>query len=421
MSRTLYLECYSGISGDMTVAALLDLGADQSVLEKTLKSLPVKGFDTRISRVVKSGLDACDFAVNLDQEHENQDHNMEYLHGHDTHGHDTHTHHHEHRGLPEILEIIHACDMTERARGTASRIFEVLAEAEAEAHGVPVEEVHFHEVGAVDSIVDIVSVAVCLDNLDVTEVIVPVLYEGRGTVRCQHGILPIPVPAVANIVAAHRLPIKITGIEGELITPTGAAIVAAVRTSDRLPDRFMIERTGLGAGKRQYEGPGLLRGILLGQDLPEKESEEKDVICKLECNIDDCSGEALGLAMDYLFEAGARDVHYTPVYMKKNRPAYQLNVICSVADTQKMEQIIFANTTTIGIRRVEMQRSVLKRELKTLETSFGKLRYKICKVGEKSNVYPEYESIAGLSRQYKISYTEAYQLALTCYEKEAEL
>lgn len=426
MSRTLYLECYSGISGDMTVAALLDLGAEIRVLEKTLKSLPVKGFDTRISRVVKSGLDACDFAVNLDREHENQDHNMEYLHGHASHGHNTHehsthTHHHEHRGLPEILEIIHACNMTDRAKETAVRIFKILAEAEAKAHGIPAEEVHFHEVGAVDSIVDIVSVAVCLDNLDITEVIVPVLYEGRGTVRCQHGILPVPVPAVANITAAHRLPIKITDIEGELITPTGAAIVAAIRTSDRLPDSFMIERTGLGAGKRQYEGPGLLCGILLEKNLQEKESEEKDVICKLECNIDDCSGEALGLAMEYLFEAGARDVYYTPIYMKKNRPAYQLNVICSVADTQKMEQIIFANTTTIGIRRAKMQRSVLKRELKTLETAFGKVSYKLCKAGEQLKVYPEYESIAGLSRQYKISYTEAYQLALDCYKKETEL
>ena len=215
MGKTLYLECYSGISGDMTVAALLDLGADRAVLDRVLKSLKVSGFETKISRVVKSGIDACDFNVVLDKEHENHDHDMEYLHGHHhegqerNHVHGTGTakdhHHHEHRGIKEITYIIEHSAMTENAKKIALRIFEILAEAESKAHNVPVDQVHFHEVGAVDSIVDIVSVAVCLDNLDVTEVIVPVLCEGRGTVRCQHGILPIPVPAVANIVSANHL------------------------------------------------------------------------------------------------------------------------------------------------------------------------------------------------------------------------
>ena len=169
-------------------------------------------------------------------------------------------HHHEHRGIKEITYIIEHSAMTENAKKIALRIFEILAEAESKAHNVPVDQVHFHEVGAVDSIVDIVSVAVCLDDLDVTEVIVPVLCEGRGTVRCQHGILPIPVPAVANIVSANHLHLKMTEVEGELVTPTGAAIVAAVKTKDKLPETFEIQKIGIGAGKRQYECPGNLKG-----------------------------------------------------------------------------------------------------------------------------------------------------------------
>ena len=236
MGKTLYLECESGISGDMTVAALLDLGADQQVLEKALAILPVQGFDIRISRVKKSGLDACDFDVVLDKEHENHDHDMEYLHGHTyahnhatehMHGHDVHNHDaeyiHEHRSFVDILQIIESSSLTERAKKTATDIFSVLADAEAKAHGVPRNQVYFHEVGAVDSIVDILSVAVCLDNLDIDQVIVTELSEGRGTVRCQHGILPIPVPAVANIVQANHLRLKLTQVEGELVTPTGAS------------------------------------------------------------------------------------------------------------------------------------------------------------------------------------------------------
>ena len=240
MGKTLYLECYSGISGDMTVAALLDLGADRRVLENVLKSLPIQGFHIAVTRVMKSGIDACDFDVVLDEAHENHDHDMEYLHGNaaehvhtENHTHEDHgKHHHEHRGMKEIRGIIDKTEMTDRARSTALKIFEILAQAEAKAHHVSVDEVHFHEVGAVDSIVDIVAVAVCLDNLDVTDVIVPVLYEGCGTVRCQHGILPIPVPAVTNIVCAHQLKLEVTTVQGELVTPTGAAVAGEMRTGE---------------------------------------------------------------------------------------------------------------------------------------------------------------------------------------------
>lgn len=429
MGKTLYLECYSGISGDMTVGALLDLGADQRLLEEQLRSLPVSGFEIEIGRVKKSGLDACDFRVILDREHENHDHDNEYLYGHVHEGHmheshaeeehrhihehaheghsHAHTHDHIHRGLPEIREIILHSGITERAKKTALAIFQVLAEAEARAHGTAVEEVHFHEVGAVDSIVDIVAVAVCLDNLAVDEVIIPELYEGRGTVRCQHGIIPVPVPAVVHIAGEHGIALHMTDTEAELVTPTGAAIVAAVRTADRLPKRYKILRTGMGAGKRDYGRTSVLRGMLIEPDT----EEAADSVYKLESNIDDCTGEALGYVMDRLFEAGARDVNYIPVYMKKNRPAYQVNVICSEEAVPRMEEIIFRETTTIGIRRVRMERTVMHREVRTLATSLGEAKVKICSSGSDGiiRVYPEYESAADISREKKLPYQEVWR------------
>ena len=472
MGKTLYLECYSGISGDMTVAALLDLGADRAVLDRVLKSLKVSGFETKISRVVKSGIDACDFDVVLDKEHENHDHDMEYLHGHHHKGHENNhfynhnhahedeaehfhshehnhahgagsaqdRHHHEHRGIKEITYIIEHSAMTENAKKIALRIFEILAEAESKAHNVPVDQVHFHEVGAVDSIVDIVSVAVCLDDLDVTEVIVPVLCEGRGTVRCQHGILPIPVPAVANIVSANHLYLKMTEVEGELVTPTGAAIVAAVKTKDKLPETFEIQKIGIGAGKRQYECPGILRAMIISQSAETDEAkaqteevknpeirnnskaenqETKDTIIKMETNIDDCSGEVLGFVMERLMKAGARDVHYVPVFMKKNRPAWVLNVICKEEDMETLQNIIFEETTTIGIRYSRMERTILPRETRTLPTPWGEVLAKVCTLNGKEQIYPEYESVAQLSREKEIPFTEIYRyIVLANKDKE---
>ncbi len=272
MGNKLYLECGSGISGDMFVGAMLDLGADQKKMEEALQSLPVDGFKTEITRVKKSGLDACDFNVILDHAHENHDHDMEYLHGdhhhaehhhgHEDHHHDEH-HHHEHRSPEDIIHIIGHASMTDSARELACKIVKILANAEAKAHGVPLEQVHFHEVGAVDSIVDIVAAAVCADSLELDEVYIPQLNEGRGMVRCQHGLLPIPVPAVANIISANQLKMHITDVEGELVTPTGAAIAAALRTQDQLPEKFTIQKVGMGAGKREYACVGVLRAMMI--------------------------------------------------------------------------------------------------------------------------------------------------------------
>ncbi len=280
--KSLYLECNAGISGDMLVAALLDLGADKAVLAKALDSIPAKGFSYNISRVSKAGVDCCDFDVVLDAEHENHDHDMAFLHGAEAahehehchehehehcheHEHTPHEHHHahEHRGLKEVVAIINATEMTDAARALALKIFDIIAEAEGKAHAVAKEDVHFHEVGAIDSIVDIVAIAVCADNLGVKSVIVPELCEGRGTVRCQHGVLPVPVPATANIMQKFGLNVRLLPVQGEFVTPTGAAAAAALKTSDELPEQFKILAIGLGAGKRSYERPSILRALLI--------------------------------------------------------------------------------------------------------------------------------------------------------------
>ena len=408
MKKTLYLECFSGISGDMTVAALIDLGVDTLKLQEALASLPLEGFTTSVSRVNKAGLDACDFNVVLDED--NHDHDMEWLHGH-SHDHEHehkhhhlfhrhhHHHHHEHRGLAEIEDILQRSGLSDRAKALAIKIFRVIASAESKAHGVPVEEVHFHEVGAVDSIVDIAAVGFCIDYLGIDEVIVPVLYEGTGTVRCQHGILPIPVPAVAHIVEEHRLKLHMTQTPGEFVTPTGAAIVAALRTGDTLPEDFTILKSGLGAGKRNYERPSLLRAMLIEENKPKEISSSEDFIVKLESNIDDCTGEQLGYVMDLLFKAGARDVHYFPVFMKKNRPGYQLNVICTEDRKDELLRIIFGQTSTIGVRILKMERAVLPREIRTVETSVGAVRVKTVTLPEGGKrSYPEYDDVAELCR-----------------------
>lgn len=407
MGKTLFLECSAGISGDMTVAALLDLGADQAKLEQALHSLPVDGYKIKVSRVRKSGLDACDFSVLLDEAHENYDHDMEYLRGHERHHncdhpHEHSHHHHEHRSLSDILHIIDHGALTPGAKTLAVKIFSILAQAESKAHGVPLEQVHFHEVGAVDSIVDIVAAAVCFDALDITDVIIPKLSEGTGFIRCQHGMIPVPVPATLNIAEANGLILHITDVEGELVTPTGAAIAAAIQTGNKLPQQFHVVKTGLGAGKRQYQRPSLLRAMLI-----EESGAKEDVIWKLESNLDDCTGEALGYTLERLMEAGARDVFYTPIYMKKNRPGCLLSVICTEETIPALESIIFTETTTIGIRRIRMGRSVLPRETQRVVTPYGSALVKVCTLpGGEERRYPEHDSVVKLCRESGQPYQE---------------
>lgn len=519
----LYLECNSGISGDMTVAALLDLGADRQVLLDALKSLPLSGYSIEIKDVYKSGIRACDFHVILDAEHENHDHDMEYLHGsghvHEAHAHehnaegasaevlpesiyaetacqhtnDTHSHAHSHvegacahshaenghmhshhaRNLQDIIKIIRAGDLSAAAADLAIRIFEIVAKAEAKVHGKSINEVHFHEVGAVDSIVDIAAAAVCLDNLHPDQVVVSALTEGCGQIRCQHGLIPVPVPAVTAIAEQEELVLHLTDIQGELVTPTGAAIAAAVRTKEKLPEQFRIRRVGLGAGKRAYATAGVLRAMLVEpsgekltsaparqdsssmqthtlrpknshcqQDIaapaeanslkctaasmepdspaasasqtitaaPKITDESADAILVLETNIDDCTGEALAFTMQQLLEAGALDVFSIPIYMKKNRPAWLLKTICEPKDREVLEAIIFQNTTTIGIRRQTMQRTKLPRKIVTVETDWGVADIKCCDYGQTMRYFPENDSVSRLAVENGIGFPEMYRL-----------
>lgn len=461
-NKTLYLECFSGISGDMAVAALIDLGIDHSYLLNALNSLNLKGYEVKISRVNKSGIDACDFNVILDKAHENHDHDMEYLHGTGHHEHEHthehghahthehehehgHEHSHEHRNLESIQAIINSSGLSRQAKVTALKIFQVIAEAEAKAHNKPLNEVHFHEVGAVDSIVDIAALAVCLDALEIKNVIVSELYEGQGTIRCQHGILPIPVPAVANIISAYELPMHIMNIHGEFVTPTGAAIAATLRTGRRLPEHFRILKTGIGAGKREYEKASILRAMLI-EDLDKKpdndtqkaassagfeialntekrpaafKPKEKSIdfpkrevdlepIWKIETNLDDCTGEAIAFAFNQLFEAGAQDVYTTPIYMKKNRPGTMLTVLCRESLVAKMEDVIFTHTTTIGLRKYPVNRTILPREIRAVDTPWGKAHVKYTTWKGHIYAYPENDDVAAIAEKNHLSFPEVY-------------
>lgn len=421
----LYLECSSGISGDMTVAALLDLGADRQILMAALESLPLSGYSIEIKDVFKSGIRACDFNVILDKKHENHDHDMEYLHGTmQDHAHNAdasqtnHSHHHHHhdaRNLNDIIEIITAGTLTNGARDLAIKIFRILAEAEATVHGKRIDEVHFHEVGAVDSIVDIVAAAVCIDNLHPSQIIVSPLTEGTGQIRCQHGLIPVPVPAVTAIAANQGLTLKISNVEGELVTPTGAAIAAAVSSEAALPKEFKIRKMGFGAGKRDYASTGLLRAMLIEPAA----ADTHDTILTLETNIDDCTGEALSFTMEQLMAAGALDVFYLPIYMKKNRPAYLLKVICTPDTRTELESIIFRNTTTIGIRIQEMQRTKLSRKILAIETPWGMADIKCCTHGGETYYYPENDSVCQLAIKENIGFPEMYNL-LQAYVRNME-
>lgn len=408
--HTLYLECYSGISGDMTVAALLDLGASEENLRQTLSKLSLDGYEVRIGRVQKCGLDACKFDVLLEHEHE---HYHEHAHGdHHEHNHyHTHeilheyTHTHEHRTWRDIEQMLDEAGLKQEVLALAKKMFRVVAEAEGKVHGRPAEEVHFHEVGAVDSIVDIVAVAACLDELHVDKIFVSDIWEGQGHVHCQHGVLPVPVPAVLQIAADQGLVLKQTEHQGEMVTPTGAAIASL--GEQHTPEKFTVKKLGNGAGTKDFPRANVLRAMFI-------EEEPSGDMWMLESNIDDCAGEVLGYTMERLLEAGARDVFFTPIYMKKNRPAYKLSVLCTEEQIRDMDAILFRETTTIGVRRYQVQRDILKRRIETVETPYGPAKVKVCSFDGEERRYPEYESVKELAKKQGISYKEMYQLLQDC-------
>ena len=385
--KLLYLECYSGISGDMTVGALLDLGAREEILRRELAKLPVAGYELKVGRAKKCGIDACNFDVILQDESSHGEHTHgHHHHGEHTHG-DSHTHHHEHRTYGDISRMLQESCLEEPVLEMAKRIFRVVAEAEAKVHRMPLEEVHFHEVGAVDSIVDIVAAAVCLHDLGISRVAVSVLHEGTGTTWCQHGRIPVPAPAVLEMMARYELPVKITENEGEMITPTGAAIAAALRTEVALPEQFVVKKIGMGAGKKEFAQANILRAMILetkessgqeGTKEGRKEDTPKESVWVLETNVDDCTGEQLGYTIEQLMNAGALDAGCFPVGMKKNRPGYMLQVICREDMRESLENLIFKETTSIGLRRYQESRRVLEREFVDADTPWGTAKVKVC-------------------------------------------
>lgn len=397
-NKLLYLEGASGISGDMTVAALLDLGANREKLDAVLKSMNLEGFEYQVSRKSSYGIAGTDFDVIL---HDHHHHEHEHEHGH----------HHEHRNLDDVCAVIDRGTMTDGARELAKKIFRIVAEAESKAHGVPVSEVHFHEVGAIDSIVDIVSAAVLIDDLGIRECVVTGLAEGSGYVHCQHGDLPVPVPAVLNIAQAHGIALRTSAANGEMVTPTGIAIAAALRTRDRLPAEYKVEKTGIGLGKRDFGRANILRVMILEETL------DPEQMYVLETNIDDATGEALGLALEKLMAAGASDAHFLPCFMKKNRPAYLLRVIAAAPEIPALERIIFESTTTIGMRKLPVDRTCMDREIRTVELPFGTVSVKRCTWNGVVRNYPEYESVRALAERTGKEFQLVFALAKQAAEE----
>lgn len=397
-NKLLYLEGASGISGDMTVAALLDLGANREKLDAVLKSMNLEGFEYQVSRKSSYGIAGTDFDVIL---HDHHHHEHEHEHGH----------HHEHRNLDDVCAVIDRGTMTDGARELAKKIFRIVAEAESKAHGVPVSEVHFHEVGAIDSIVDIVSAAVLIDDLGIRECVVTGLAEGSGYVHCQHGDLPVPVPAVLNIAQAHGIALRTATANGEMVTPTGIAIAAAIRTRDRLPAEYKVEKVGIGLGKRDFGRANILRAMILEETL------DPEQMYVLETNIDDATGETLGLALEKLMAAGASDAHFLPCFMKKNRPAYLLRVIAAAPEIPALERIIFESTTTIGMRKLPVDRTCMDREIRTVELPFGTVSVKRCTWNGVVRNYPEYESVRALAERTGKEFQLVFALAKQAAEE----
>ncbi len=363
--KTIYFDCFSGASGDMILGALLDAGLSLGVLRKDLTTLRLHAFRLKARRVVRGGLSATKLDVVLD------------------------AHDHEHRHLGRILTIIAKSRLSARVKRDASRIFRRLAEVEAKIHGEDIEEVHFHEVGAVDAIVDVVGACVALERLGVERVVVSPLPTGRGFVDCAHGRLPVPAPATAALLVGA--PVAASDVEAELTTPTGAAILTTLADAYGSLPAMTVERTGFGAGSRELEGrPNLLR-VFIGET---GETPERDRVRVLETNIDDLSPQVFESVFDKLFAAGALDVWTETIGMKKGRPAVKLCAIVPEDLRAAAEEILFRETTTFGVRSWAADRSKLAREFVAVQTAFGPVQVKIGRrAGRVVTVAPEYEDV----------------------------
>jgi uncharacterized protein (TIGR00299 family) protein len=410
-STILYFDCFSGISGDMVLGAFLDAGLPMADLQRALGSLAVEGAKVRADRVLRAGLSATKFIVN---EEGNADTSHDHHHSHHGHEHDgkhNDHHHHAHRSLAEICRLIEGSALSPGGRDRAKEMFRRLAEAEASIHQMPVEKVHLHEVGAVDSIIDIVGAVFALEWAGATEIVCSPLNVGGGTVQSAHGTFPVPAPATVRLLG--DAPVYSGRVQRELVTPTGALIARSYATSFGPIPSMAIDKVGYGAGDADFKDtPNVLR-ILIGRSVAKPSGDRVTVV---ECEIDDMNPQIYGVVMDRLYAAGALEVFYVPVQMKKNRPGTLLTVIAPPHLRTALVDIVFRETTTIGLRYYDVDRECLDREFVTVTTSVGDVRFKIARRnGRVVNAVPEFEDCARLAAEHNLSVKEVQALALKAY------
>ncbi|HTT19275.1 MAG TPA: nickel pincer cofactor biosynthesis protein LarC [Candidatus Sulfotelmatobacter sp.] len=439
--RIAYLDCFSGISGDMFLGVLVDAGISPQLLQDAVAALGV-GARLEISKVQRSGISATKVDVWVDGEKDmpreeyRAKHEAAHAHSH-THTHSDHTahahdhdhhvpkdagtphkHEHSHRGLKEIRKIISAAAISEPAKKTAIRIFEALGAAESKIHSVPIESIHFHEVGAVDAIVDIVCAAVGAEALGVDEIVCSPLNVGGGMVKCAHGTFPVPAPATVELL--KDAPVYSSGIQAELVTPTGAAIVSTLASRFGSFPEMKVEKSAYGAGSRDFaDRPNVLR-IVIGESVPAIDANtSSETITVLEANLDDLNPQVFGYVMDRLRDEGALDVFGVPVQMKKNRPGTLLTVLCRPERADRMLQVLFSETTTLGVRRREESRQVLARRWENVRTEWGEVRIKIASMnGTVTNYAPEYEDCRRIAAEHHVPLKTVMQEAARAYSRD---
>jgi uncharacterized protein (TIGR00299 family) protein len=420
MSRVLYFDCFSGISGDMVLGALIDAGLPFDELKRALGSLAVSGYHVHTDRVLRAGVSATKFTVH-DHDHgeapHHHQHDHEHEHGGHSHGHSPVRepgHAHPHRSLPEIFALIDTSALSVSGRDRAKALFQRLAEAEAAIHQMPVEQVHLHEVGTVDSIVDIVGAVFGLEWFGADRIVASALNVGGGTVQTAHGLFPVPAPATVKLLGSA--PIYGGTVQKELVTPTGALIVSSYASAFGPIPTMTVEHVGYGAGDHDFAStPNVLR-VLVGSAAADVQPGAERVVV-VECEIDDMNPQLFGVAMERLYAAGALEVFYVSVQMKKNRPGTLLTVVAPPDRREALSAIIFRETTTIGLRYSEVDRECLQREVVMVETSVGAVRFKLAwRDSRLVNAVPEFEDCAALASACNLSVKEVQALAVKAFD-----
>jgi uncharacterized protein (TIGR00299 family) protein len=398
--KTLYFDCFSGISGDMTIGALLDLGLDLNYLRAELQKLPVERYELKASRVTRSNISAMKFDVLVE--------------GEENHGHHDHHHDHFHRKASQILAMIRDSNLNTNTKRIAGEIFTKLAISEGKVHHIAPEDVEFHEVGAVDSIVDTVGTAVGFDAFGIERFLCSAINIGGGFIHCQHGVFPVPAPATADLLRQATIYQK--HVETELVTPTGAAILAAVVNRFGQLNGFATERIGYGAGTKQFpELPNCLR-LMLGEERSISSEQVRGDVIVIEANIDDMNPQNFAYVNEKLLQAGALDVFTVPVQMKKGRPGQLLQVLAPSDAVDALSRVIFQETTTIGVRKYPVDRTTLDREFVEVETEYGRVRVKVSKLGgEIVNFAPEFDDCVRLARENNVPLKKVQAVAINAY------